>query len=45
LSTRRIWAKYTSGHPDPATLIPGLDGRDRIHILIRPHQLIAVASI
>jgi hypothetical protein len=43
--SRRIWAKYASAQPDPATLTRRLHDGDRTHILIRPQNLIAVASI
>ena len=43
--SRRIWAKYRSGQPDPDALAKRLHDRDRTHILIRPHRIIAVASI
>jgi nitroimidazol reductase NimA-like FMN-containing flavoprotein (pyridoxamine 5'-phosphate oxidase superfamily) len=43
--SRRSWAKYMSGQPDPATLSRRLEGRDRTLILIRPNRLIGAASI
>jgi hypothetical protein len=43
--TKRIWAKYHSGRPDPDAVAQRLDGRDRTHILIKPHRISAFASI
>jgi nitroimidazol reductase NimA-like FMN-containing flavoprotein (pyridoxamine 5'-phosphate oxidase superfamily) len=43
--SKQIWLKYQSGRPDPATFANRLQGRDRTLIQIRPHRIVAVASI
>jgi hypothetical protein len=41
----RIWAKYRSGQPNADALNRRLHDRARTQILVKQHQLIAVASI
>jgi nitroimidazol reductase NimA-like FMN-containing flavoprotein (pyridoxamine 5'-phosphate oxidase superfamily) len=43
--TMRIWAKYRHDELDAATIAKRLRGRQRVLISLRPHHLVAVASI
>lgn len=43
--TTRIWAKYRQDDASPATMAERLRGRQRVHISVRPHHLVAVASV
>lgn len=45
LWTRRIWAKYRSDELDATTIAERLRGRQRVVISLRPHHIVAVASI